>query len=53
MATRAIWEEAEVQYLGIFIKNDTDDVINVKKSQIRYLQNGGILFLATDTYHTR
>ena len=27
-------------YLGIFIKNDTDDVINVKISQIRHLQNG-------------
>ena len=44
MATMAIWEEAEVQYIGIFIKNDTDDVINVKISQIHILQNGQYYF---------
>ena len=31
---------AETYFFDIFIKNDTDDVINVKISQICHLQNG-------------
>ena len=37
MATLAIGEEAN-KISDIFIKNDTDDVINVKISQIQHLQ---------------
>ena len=43
MATLAIGEEAN-KISDIFIKNDTDDVINVQKSKIGHLQNGQYYF---------